>query len=183
MKEIVSLTTIQDVVGQFLDFANRIIPREVVSIIIQLCATSVILIIVAKFVFKPVREILRKRAEYVENQIREAEDSKNRSLEYEREIKDSIDGAKQEALQIVSNAKVQSESMREIAMIKLDEELEIKRKNAQLEIEQEKVAAVEEIRKEIVDVALMASETVLNREVNSEDNSRLVEDFVKDVVK
>ena len=41
---------------------------------------------------------------------------------------------------------------------------------------------VEDIKKQIVDVALQASEVVLNREVNQDDNTRLVNDFIKDIV-
>ena len=52
----------------------------------------------------------------------------------------------------------------------------------QEEIEREKQAAVEDIKKQIVDVALQASEVVLNREVNQDDNTRLVNDFIKDIV-
>ena len=48
----------------------------------------------------------------------------------------------------------------------------------QEEIEREKQAAVEDIKKQIVDVALQASEVVLNREVNQDDNTRLVNDFI-----
>ena len=34
---------------------------------------------------------------------------------------------------------------------------------------------------QIIDVAILASETVLNREINHDDNSRLVDDFIKDI--
>lgn len=183
MNKIVSLTTIQDIVEQFSDFVNKLIPREFVSVIIQLCATLIIFIVVARFVFKPVRKILAQRQEYVHGQIKEAEESKKRSLEYEKTAYDSIDGAKERSKQIIQEAKVQSEALRAKALLELDDELKLNRKRAEEEIEQEKRAAVEEIRKQIVDVALEASEVILNREINEKDNARLVEDFVKDVVK
>ena len=39
------------------------------------------------------------------------------------------------------------------------------------------------IHDEIVDVALSASEELLNREVNKDDNKRLLNDFVNDLEK
>ena len=44
------------------------------------------------------------------------------------------------------------------------------------------VLLIEDIKKQIVYVALQASEVVLNREVNQYDNTRLVNDFIKDIV-
>lgn len=183
MLKIVSLTSIQDIVEQFSDFVNKLIPREFLSVIIQLCATIVMFIIVAKFIFKPVRKILKTRADYVEGQIKDAEDSKTRSLEYENTAKESINQAKEKSRQLLLEAKDQADEVKAKALDDLNDELNAKRLLAEKEIEQEKIAAVEEIRKQIVDVALQASEVVLNREINEDDNSRLVEDFVKDVVK
>ena len=46
-----------------------------------------------------------------------------------------------------------------------------------------KEEAKEEIRQEMVSVALAASEEVLKREVNEKDNARIVENFIKDMDK
>ena len=41
--------------------------------------------------------------------------------------------------------------------------------------------ALEDIHNEIVNVALDASKAILRREINEEDNSKLVEEFIKEV--
>ena len=46
-----------------------------------------------------------------------------------------------------------------------------------------KQEAKEEIRREMVSIALSASEEVLKREINEKDNSRIVTDFIKDLDK
>ena len=43
--------------------------------------------------------------------------------------------------------------------------------------------AQESIRREMVDIALDASKELLGREVNSSDNSRLIEEFIEEVKK
>ena len=179
---LIVLTTIDDIVGQFSDFIDKLIPQSAIPIIVQLCATAVMFIVVARFVFKPVRALLSKRAEYVNGQIRESEEAKERSLRYEQEAKGSISEAQEKSKAMIADAKRQSEAIREKALEDLDRELRANRLRAEEEILQEKKQAVEDIRRQIVDVALQASETVLNREISSEDNSRLVEDFVKDIV-
>ena len=49
---------------------------------------------------------------------------------------------------------------------------------AQDDIEQAKVDALNDIRNEMVNVALSASKEILKREVDSQDNARLAEDFI-----
>ena len=52
---------------------------------------------------------------------------------------------------------------------------------AEEDIERSKEEAKEEIRKEMVSIALSASEEVLKREVNEKDNARVVANFIKDL--
>ena len=49
---------------------------------------------------------------------------------------------------------------------------------AEQDIEQAKQDALNDIRKEMVNVALTASKEILKREVDSEDNTKLAEDFI-----
>lgn len=178
-----ALTTIQDIVGEFSGFVDKIIPSSAIPILVQLCATAVLFIIVAKFVFKPVRKILKQRQDYVESQLRDAEASKARSLEYEKTAQASIDEAREKSKTILLDAKLQAEAGKEKAMEELNEEIRAARRRTEEEIRQEKQATIEEVRKQIVDVALQASEAVLNREINEQDQSKLVEEFVKEAVK
>ena len=49
---------------------------------------------------------------------------------------------------------------------------------AEQDIEQAKQDALNDIRKEMVNVALTASKEILKREVDKDDNTRLAEDFI-----
>lgn len=49
---------------------------------------------------------------------------------------------------------------------------------AEQDIEQAKQDALNDIRKEMVNVALTASKEILKREVDKDDNARLAEDFI-----
>ena len=52
---------------------------------------------------------------------------------------------------------------------------------AEKDIERAKEEAKDEIKKEMINIALDASSVILKREVNSDDNARLVEEFIKDI--
>ena len=180
--KIMVLLTIEDIADKFDGFMDKLIPTSIIPVLVQLIATAVIFVVVAKFIFKPVRQILRTRQEYIAKQISDSEEAKAKALEYKQTAKEEISKAQDKSKEILENAENQSKIYREKALEDLAKELKENREKAQEEILQEKKQAVEEIRKEIIDVALQASEIVLNREITTDDNKRLVNDFVEDLV-
>ena len=53
--------------------------------------------------------------------------------------------------------------------------------DAEKEIEQKKLEAKESVRREIIDVALLASSELLSRNISSSDNKKIVEDFIEEI--
>ena len=157
-------------------------PSDIINKLIQLVATLVMFLIASKLLFKPVREILKKRADYVENNIKEAEKSALEASNKNKEADQNILEAKAQASLILENAKNDALVVKEQLVADAHQEVSLLKDKAYKEIEQEKQKAREEINREIVDVALLASNKILKREVNDSDNKRLVEDFIKDVV-
>ena len=75
---LITLATFEEVIGGFGEFVNQYLIPDPIMFLIQLCSTAVIFIVVALFFFKPVRELLKARQDYVENQIKESEEAKER---------------------------------------------------------------------------------------------------------
>lgn len=88
--------------------------------------------------------------------------------------------SKREAASIIQNATNQALLERN-KIIEETNALVIKMKNdAEADIASSQVEALENIRKEMVSIALDASKEVLGREINEVDNTRLIEDFIKE---
>ena len=144
----------------------------------------IVLLLVAFFVaYKPIKKFIKNRADYVEGKISEAEvrEEKSRSLIAEGDL--YVSDSKKEANRIIEKAKddatKQKDEIIESAKVEAEKEKEKARAEIALEIEANK----QMIHDEIVDVALSASEELLNREVNKDDNKRLLNDFVNDLEK
>ncbi len=144
-------------------------------------AFIVLLVVAFYFAYKPVKKLIQKRGDYVENKIKSAEERETLAVEKEKEAEKNISASRKEAIKIVEEAKAtanqEREKIREQA--KLDADKEVERAKAQ--IEQEIEASKDQIHREIVDVALDASEKVLAREVNKKDNEKLIDDFISDL--
>lgn len=164
------------------DFLHYLFPNPWDALAIFL-AFVVLLLVVFYFAYKPVKKLIKDRKDYVEGKIKSAE---QRELDAKVKVEDAekqIVASRQEALEIVEQAKQDAllEKQRIAQEAKLAREAEVKK--AKEEIAQEIEASKDEVHKEIVSVALDASKKVLSREVNSKDNEKLIDDFIKDLDK
>lgn len=146
-------------------------------------AFIILLIVVFYVAYKPVKKLIKQRGDYVENKIQNADEKEKQAALKVLEAEKQIANSQKEAIKIVEDAKatanLEREKIHNQAM--LDAEKEVER--AKVQIAQEIEASKDEIHREIVDVALNASEKVLSREVNKEDNEKLIDDFISNLDK
>lgn len=164
------------------DFVSRLFPN-VWDALATFLAFIVLLLIAFYLAYKPVKNLLKKRGDYVETKIKNADEKEKQAntklLEAEQKVKDSnleaidiIEKAKEDAL------KEKERIAEEAKQVRLNEVEKTKQ-----QIAQEVEASKDEIHKEIVNVALDASSKILSREVSEKDNEKLIDDFLKDLDK
>ena len=152
-----------------------------VSLVVQFSALVIMLVVMILVAYKPVKKMLAKRADYVENNIRESENAKAEATKNATAAQEALIASKKEAAEIIANAKEMAESNKKASIDETQLEINKMKALAEEDIERSKQEAKEEIRKEMVSIALSASEEVLKREINEKDNSRIVTDFIKDL--
>lgn len=163
-------------------FTSKLIPNWP-SFVAQLGALVVLITIVIIFAYKPVKKIVKKRQDYIESNIKEAEQSKLVWQENELKSKETVLASERTAADIVAEAKKEAEKQKALTIEATEQEVLQMKKNAENDIARMELEAQEQIRKEIVNVALDASSELLGREVSSKDNVRLLEEFVEEVKK
>ena len=164
------------------DFTSKLIPNWV-SFVTQLGALVVLILVVIIFGYKPIKRIIKKRQDYIEAQIKDAEQSKATWQENELKSKETVLASNRTAADIVAEAKNNAQKERAVILEQTQQDVIKMKKDAENDIARMELEAQEQIRKEIVNVALDASKELLGREVNSEDNNRLLEEFIEDIKK
>ena len=164
------------------DFTSKLIPNWP-SFVAQLGALLVLIFVVIFFAYKPVKKILNKRQDYIEQNIKDAEQAKATWQENETKSQATVLASKKEAAGIVADAKLEAEKEKAKILDDAAKEVEKMKQDAENDIARMEEEAQEAIRKEMVDIALDASKELLGREVNSSDNSRLIEEFIEEVKK
>lgn len=164
------------------DFTDKLIPNWV-SFVVQLSALIVLIVVVVIFAYKPVKKIIKNRQDYIENNIKDSENSKAKWKENEIKSEENVLLSKKEAANIISEAKKQANIERDEIIKSTNLEIVKMKEDAKKDIARMEKAAEEEIRKEIVSVALDASKEILGREISEKDNARLVDEFIEEVKK
>ena len=164
------------------DFTSKLIPNWP-SFVAQLGALIVLILVVVIFAYKPVRKIVDKRQEYIEQNIKDAEEAKATWQENETKSKATVLASNKAAADIVAEAKLEAEQEKAKILEDAAKEVEKMKQDAENDIAKMEEEAQEQIRQEMVSIALDASKELLGREVNSNDNSRLIEEFIEEVKK
>ena len=175
------LIVLADVGKEIEEYIKSSLIPSWVSLVVQLAALIIMLVVVITVAYKPVKKMLAKRADYVESNIRESETAKAEAMKNATATQEALIASKKEAAEIISNAKVMAENNKQASIEATQLEINKMKALAEEDIERSKQEAREEIRKEMVSIALSASEEVLKREINEKDNSRIVTDFIKDL--
>ncbi|MSX02881.1 MAG: F0F1 ATP synthase subunit B [Actinobacteria bacterium] len=146
-----------------------------------LLAFGVTLIVLNKFAFPAIRDALDKRVKMIEDSIADAEKAREESDALLAEYRERLKDARVQADEIVMRARKNAETFEadstEEARAKRAEMLDQTRRD----IEAETRRAIEEIRSEVADLTVLATEKVTGRVLTDADQQRLVDEALADL--
>ncbi len=166
----------------FDNFIEKLIP-DLWSFLVELLALVVLIVVFLIFGYKPIKKMLNKRQDHIEENINAAEENNRVSEINKTESEKLILDSKKEANQIIEEAKAKAIVESEAILAQTNDEVKLLKAQADQEIKQKEADSKEEIRKEMVDVALTASSELLGRSLTDKDSAKLVNDFIDDMEK
>ncbi len=153
-------------------------PSTVIFAIINFC----ILVVGLKvFLYKPVCKMLDSRKEEVANNLNSAEEAKLEAQKLKDEYAAQLQNARSEAQDIINQAAKIGEQTKADIVSEAREEAARLTAKAQADIAREKTEALNEIRNEIADLAVLAAAKVVGKTIDVADHQNMVNDFVKEV--
>ena len=167
---------IGDLIG---DVSKKVFPN-IESVIVQILATCILVFFVVKFFWTPIKNNIDQRRDYIKKNIDEAGKLNEEAHINLEKSNQTIKDANVEARKIKDNAEAEALLARQNILDQAKEEAERKLQIAEEQIKKEKEEARQEIHDEIISVAMMAASKIVEREINSTDNEKLVNDFLND---
>lgn len=137
-------------------------------------------LLLRKFLFGPVQEIMQKRKDMIAQDLNDAAAARTEAEGIKEEYKESLAQAREEAAQIISDARARAKTEYQAKMDKANEDVMLMKENAQKDIEVEKTQALAGLQAEIAGIALMAASKVVEKETDNAGNEKLLDDFLKE---
>ncbi len=151
------------------------------QILISLANLLILFLIIKKFLFGPVKKMLAKRQEELDERYQAADVAKAQAEKDEVYWNEKKAGAEAEADAILQkateNARLRSEKILEDAKASAEGIV----RQAETEAELERRKATEEIKREIVDVSAALTEKLLAREIKLEDHRSMIDSVIETI--
>ena len=141
----------------------------------------VLLALLAKFAWRPLLQALESRQERIRNSLEDAERARQELERLQQESAKMMQQARIEAESIVTQTRADAERLREELKQKAKDEADKILRNAQQQIQLQTRQAIQQIRHEVADIAVLLTSKLLERNIAKEDNKRLIDDTLKQI--
>jgi F-type H+-transporting ATPase subunit b len=142
---------------------------------------GVSLFVLWKVAFPRIQEALDRRQRAIEESIDTAERTRREADELLAEYRERLTAARHQADEIVARARKAGEQVEADLATKGRERREELLEQARKDIETETRRAIQEIRAEVADLTILATEKVTRKTLTDEDQRRLVEEAVAEL--
>ena len=149
--------------------------------VITAVAVFVLFLFLSYMLFKPTRELLRKRQERITADLASAKQDKEEADALKTEYEKKVDGAHREAEVIMSEARQKAVRNEEqiIAEAKTEAAIIIRQANNEAKLEKQKAA--DEVKTQIIDVAALMAGKVVAAGIDTNIQDSLIEETLKEV--
>jgi F-type H+-transporting ATPase subunit b len=146
-----------------------------------LLAFAITLYLLNKLAFPRIAAALDRRRVAIQESIDAAQRAKQEADELLEEYRARLREAREQAEEIVARSRKAAENVAEETKAQAAKQREELLAAARRDIEQETRRALEELRKEVADLTVMATEKITRKSLNEEDHRRLIEEALSEV--
>ena len=159
------------------DIAENLFPN-LFSVLTQLVSTGVLLFVFVKLVYKPVVNWLDARAEVLQEDLANAKAQAEDASLLKEKAHEIFVTADQQAYEIVEKGRQEAIKQKAEILASAREEAQQQIIKAKQEIETKRQEMIDDVHKEIIDIALAATQQLLETEVSATTHGKAVDEFI-----
>lgn len=160
--------------GEYLQFVSI----DTWTMIFTLVNFFVLFLILKKFLFKPINNVLEKRAEEIENAYKTAEAANQKAMDDRKTYEEKLQSAKEEADGIIKTAVANAERRSDGIVEEAYERAKYIMEKSQKQIELDKENAVNEAQKDIASMAVDIAEKIISKKLDTSEDEKLISDII-----
>lgn len=154
---------------------------NIYSLLFQLGTFIVLYLLLKKYAFGPLLRVMSERSQYIENQIKSAEKNREEAERLAEEHRAAIQQAKQEAHDLLENARRSGEKQAVGIIAAAEAEAKHIKDQAIADINREKELALAELRDQVGELSVMLAGKIIGKELDAAKHKDLFDEAVKEM--
>ena len=150
------------------------------TLLAQVVNFAILLGLLYLVAYKPIMRMLDERSRKVKESMEQTEMIKQQAKHAEEEVKNQIEAASKEGVEIVARAMHTGEEVRQKAQQEAKQDAETLIARAQVAIQRERDGAIDELRKEFADLTIMAAEKVIEKSLDKQTHRQLIDKVLEE---
>lgn len=150
------------------------------TVIVTVITFAILLALLKKFAWGPLKEVMDKRERDINRDIDEAEEARLNAQKLEEENKKTLKQTQDEVQRILEDARVQARKQHEEIIHEANIRANGMIETAQSEINSEKERALADINNQVSELSVLIASKVLQKEISEQDQKELVDKYLKE---
>jgi len=150
------------------------------TLLAQIVNFVILLVLMYLVAYRPIMRMFDERSRKIKESMEKTEFINEQAARAEEEAEKRINAAGKEGQEMVTRAMRTGEEVRQQAQQEARQDAETLINRARTEIQRERDDAIDELRKEFVDLAIKAAEKVIDRSLDKEAHRQLIDKVLKE---
>lgn len=149
------------------------------TLIFQFINFIILVLILAKFAYKPLLKVLEERRQKIASDLDTAAKERQSAEQLKADYEKQLQNARVEAQAIIDQAKKQADKEAQAQLEAIRTQINREKEVAQAEIKNEREAAIKQMRNEVVTLSMAVAEKLLQKNMNTDMNAKLIAECIK----
>jgi F-type H+-transporting ATPase subunit b len=150
------------------------------TLLIQDLAFIVLMVLLVRYLYRPISQVLEARTRRIQEGLRAAEEAKRDREAAEKEYQLRIEEARREGQALLDRIAKQGEDLRKELETKAREQADALIARARAEIQQEREKAVQDLRDQVADLAVLAAGRIIGESLDAKKHRELIERAIEE---
>lgn len=143
----------------------------------------ILTVVVSYFAYFPVKNFLADRKKHVSDNLNEAEKINSDAKINLESANKKLTSSKQEGKKIVDDYTKVAKDKKQTIVLEAKNEADKIMEDALKQIKTEKIKVQEQLTTEAIEISIKAAEMLIDKNLSTEDNKKIVDDFIKNLEK
>ena len=146
----------------------------------QIISFLILFAVLYALLYKPLLRVMDQRSSRIKESLEAAQRAGEEAMRSNEQMRSQLEAARAEGQQLIAQAREVADRFREEELAKAREDISAERVRAQANIQRERDAAIEELRREFAGLAISAAERVVERSLDETTHRELIDNVLQE---